>query len=318
MMRLLKRNGKNIRGNKNYKNMGVGGYIKKNVVSFMMIASVLVMSAIINNNELWVFSQNLPEAVLTGGRHGIGAPNISAGSAIVIDAEDGKTLYEKNADKKAYPASTTKIMTAMLTLETLDKLESPIEQKVKIPQEAVGIEGSSIYLAPDEEVRIIDLLYGMMLRSGNDAATALAIIIGGDTEHFAEMMNARAKEIGCTGTNFLNPSGLYDDNHYTTVRDMAMISREAMKNDIFREIAAAGDYSAQRESDKYNYFYNKNKTVHQYEGGNGIKIGYTKASGRTLVASAERDGRQLICVVMNAPDWFNDAYNLMDYCFENK
>lgn len=323
-MRLVKRNDKNGRKTKNYRERRNAGddnfkkYIVKNGMSFIMIAVVLAGSAIINGNGLWASVQNLPEAVMTGGRHGTGAPGISASSAIVIDAEDGSVLYEKNADKKAYPASTTKIMTAMLTLETLDELGSPPEQKVVIPSEAVGIEGSSIYLAPGEEVRIIDLLYGMMLRSGNDAATALAIIIGGDTEHFAEMMNARAAEIGCTGTNFLNPSGLYDENHYTTVRDMAMIAREAMKNDIFREIAAAEDYTAEREADKYNYFYNKNKTVHQYEGGDGIKIGYTKASGRTLVASAEREGRRLICVVMNAPDWFNDAYSLMDYCFENK
>lgn len=323
-MKLVKRNDKNGRKTKNYRERRNAGddnfkkYIVKNGISFLMIAVVLAGSAIINGNGLWASVQNLPEAVMTGGRHGTGAPGISASSAIVIDAEDGSVLYEKNADKKAYPASTTKIMTAMLTLETLDKLDSPPEQKVVIPSEAVGIEGSSIYLAPGEEVRIIDLLYGMMLRSGNDAATALAIIIGGDTEHFAEMMNARASEIGCTGTNFLNPSGLYDENHYTTVRDMAMIAREAMKNDIFREIAAAEDYTAEREADKYNYFYNKNKTVHQYEGGDGIKIGYTKASGRTLVASAEREGRRLICVVMNAPDWFNDAYSLMDYCFENK
>lgn len=323
-MRLVKRNDKNGRKTKNYRERRNAGddnfkkYIVKNGVSFIMIAVVLAGSAIISGNGLWASVQNLPEAVMTGGRHGTGAPGISASSAIVIDAEDGSVLYEKNADKKAYPASTTKIMTAMLTLETLDELDSPPEQKVAIPSEAVGIEGSSIYLAPGEEVRIIDLLYGMMLRSGNDAATALAIIIGGDTEHFAEMMNARASEIGCTGTNFLNPSGLYDENHYTTVRDMAMIAREAMKNDIFREIAAAEDYTAEREADKYNYFYNKNKTVHQYEGGDGIKIGYTKASGRTLVASAEREGRRLICVVMNAPDWFNDAYSLMDYCFENK
>ena len=323
-MRLVKRNDKNGRKTKNYRERRNAGddnfkkYIVKNGMSFIMIAVVLAGSAIINGNGLWASVQNLPEAVMTGGRHGTGAPGISASSAIVIDAEDGSVLYEKNADKKAYPASTTKIMTAMLTLETLDELDSPPEQKVVIPSEAVGIEGSSIYLAPGEEVRIIDLLYGMMLRSGNDAATALAIIIGGDTEHFAEMMNARAAEIGCTGTNFLNPSGLYDENHYTTVRDMAMIAREAMKNDIFREIAAAEDYTAERAADKYNYFYNKNKTVHQYEGGDGIKIGYTKASGRTLVASAEREGRRLICVVMNAPDWFNDAYSLMDYCFENK
>lgn len=323
-MRLVKRNDKNGRKTKNYRERRNAGddnfkkYIVKNGMSFIMIAVVLAGSAIINGNGLWASVQNLPEAVMTGGRHGTGAPGISASSAIVIDAEDGSVLYEKNADKKAYPASTTKIMTAMLTLETLDELDSPPEQKVVIPSEAVGIEGSSIYLVPGEGVRIIDLLYGMMLRSGNDAATALAIIIGGDTEHFAEMMNARAAEIGCTGTNFLNPSGLYDENHYTTVRDMAMIAREAMKNDIFREIAAAEDYTAEREADKYNYFYNKNKTVHQYEGGDGIKIGYTKASGRTLVASAEREGRRLICVVMNAPDWFNDAYSLMDYCFENK
>ena len=323
-MRLVKRNDKNGRKTKNYRERRNAGddnfkkYIVKNGMSFIMIAVVLAGSEIINGNGLWASVQNLPEAVMTGGRHGTGAPGISASSAIVIDAEDGSVLYEKNADKKAYPASTTKIMTAILTLETLDELDSPPEQKVVIPSEAVGIEGSSIYLAPGEEVRIIDLLYGMMLRSGNDAATALAIIIGGNTEHFAEMMNARAAEIGCTGTNFLNPSGLYDENHYTTVRDMAMIAREAMKNDIFREIAAAEDYTAEREADKYNYFYNKNKTVHQYAGGDGIKIGYTKASGRTLVASAEREGRRLICVVMNAPDWFNDAYSLMDYCFENK
>ncbi len=296
----------------------IGKYIRKNAASLSMIAAVLALSAIINGNGLWVSSQSLPQAVLTGGRHGTGAPGISASSAIVIDTEDGSVLYEKNAEQKAYPASTTKIMTAMLTLETLAELKSPLDQKVKIPKEAVGVEGSSIYLAADEEVRIIDLLYGMMLRSGNDAATALAIIIGGSTENFAAMMNARAAEIGCTGTNFLNPSGLYDDNHYTTAYDMAMIAKEAMENETFREIAAASDYTAERAADKYNYFYNKNKTVHQYEGGNGIKIGYTKASGRTLVASAERGERQLICVVMNAPDWFNDAYALMDYCFENK
>lgn len=224
----------------------IGKYIRKNAASLSMIAAVLALSAIINGNGLWASSQSLPQAVLTGGRHGTGAPGISASSAIVIDAEDGSVLYEKNAEQKAYPASTTKIMTAMLTLETLAELKSPLDQKVKIPKEAVGVEGSSIYLAADEEVRIIDLLYGMMLRSGNDAATALAIIIGGSTENFAAMMNARAAEIGCTGTNFLNPSGLYDDNHYTTAYDMAMIAKEAMENETFREIAAASDYTAER------------------------------------------------------------------------
>lgn len=134
----------------------IGKYIRKNAASLSMIAAVLALSAIINGNGLWASSQSLPQAVLTGGRHGTGAPGISASSAIVIDAEDGSVLYEKNAEQKAYPASTTKIMTAMLTLETLAELKSPLDQKVKIPKEAVGVEGSSIYLAADEEVRIID------------------------------------------------------------------------------------------------------------------------------------------------------------------
>ena len=254
-------------------------------------------------------------------------PAISAEEGIVIDGDTGEVLFQKNADKKAYPASTTKILTALIAIETMEAWESDLSQKVKIPTVAVGVEGSSIYVAADEEISMEDLLYGMMLRSGNDAAVALAEIIGGEsvdkdgnviatgTENFVSMMNKRAVELGCKNSNFLNPNGLFDENHYTTVRDMAIISREAMKHESFRKIVGSEKWQAGRAPDKYNYFYNKNKVVHQYDGGNGIKIGYTKASGRTLVASAQRDGRQLICVVMNAPDWFEDAYKLMDYCF---
>lgn len=245
-------------------------------------------------------------------------PSISAKQAILMDASTGKIIFERNSCSKAYPASTTKIMTALLTIETVEKLHSDLTQKVKIPPEAVGVEGSSIYLAPEESVSIEDLLYGLMLRSGNDAATALAIIIGGNQDNFVDMMNARAKEIGCTNTHFLNPSGLFDEEHYTTAADMALIAQTAMKNETFKKIVAAETWEASRPPDKYNYFYNKNKVVHQYEGGNGIKIGFTKASGRTLVASAERNKRQLICVVLGAPDWFNDSYKLMDYGFSIK
>ena len=302
-------------------------YIKRHAVSLSMIALAFLISFSVNGIQMFKdagLAAEVINTILAGNVSAqssnlyADAPGISAASAIVIDADTGEVLYEKNADEKAYPASTTKIMTAMLAVEMLEKLDSPAEQKVKIPDEAVGVEGSSIYLAYDEEVRMVDLLYGMMLRSGNDAATAVAAIMGGSVEGFVESMNLRARELGCTGTNFVNPSGLFDENHYTTVRDMAIISRQAMTNTLFREIAAAEEYTAERGPDMYNYFYNKNKTVHQYEGGNGIKIGYTKASGRTLVASAERNGTQLICVVMNAPDWFNDAYSLMDYCFERK
>jgi len=240
---------------------------------------------------------------------------VSAGQAILIDGNTGKVIYEKNIDEKAYPASTTKIMTALITIETLEKHASPIEQKISIPQIAEGVEGSSLYLNAGEKISIEDLLYGLMLVSGNDAATALAEIIGGSQENFVAMMNERAAQIGCSNTHFANPSGLFDENHYTTVRDMASIAYEAMKNPTFRQIVSAKTWKAQREDSDYLTFYNKNKTVHEFDGGNGIKIGYTKSSGRTLVASASRGEQEVICVVMSAPDWFNDAYRLMEYGF---
>ncbi|MFR4798916.1 MAG: D-alanyl-D-alanine carboxypeptidase family protein, partial [Lentihominibacter sp.] len=141
---------------------------------------------------------------------------ISAGQAILIDGNTGKVLYEKAADEKAYPASTTKIMTALITLETLEKYDSPLNQKVKIPALAEGVEGSSIYLKSGEEISIEDLLYGLMLVSGNDSAVALAEIIGGSQEKFVEMMNDKASKLHCDNTHFANPNGLFDENHYTT------------------------------------------------------------------------------------------------------
>lgn len=243
-------------------------------------------------------------------------PVISAGQAVLTDGETGKILYEKSADEKAYPASTTKIMTALVTLENLEKYDSPITQTVEVPAEAAGVEGSSLYLAAGEKISMEDLLYGLMLVSGNDAATALACIIGGTQENFVSMMNDKAAELHCSNTHFTNPSGLFDEDHYTTARDMAVIAREAMKDPTFRKIVATKDHKAQRIDSDYLTFHNKNKTIFQYNGGTGIKIGYTKASGRTLVASAERNGRSMICVVMSAPDWFQDAYKLMDYGFD--
>lgn len=287
--------------------------IKGTKLPARIIPISIVCAAIIGLVILYPLIHNPAERTSTAA-----SPSISAKQALLMDASTGEILYEKDSTSKAYPASTTKIMTALLTIETVEELHSDLTQKVKIPAEAVGVEGSSIYLAPEEAVSIEDLLYGLMLRSGNDAATALAGIIGGNQDNFIEMMNSRAKEIGCKNTHFLNPSGLFDEGHYTTATDMALIAQTAMKNETFKKIAAAETWEASRAPDKYNYFYNKNKVVHQYEGGNGIKIGYTKASGRTLVASAERDGKQLICVVMGAPDWFNDSYKLMDYGFSIK
>lgn len=241
-------------------------------------------------------------------------PQISAAAAVVMDGATGKILYEKDKDRRVYPASTTKIMTALLAIE-----QGSLDKKVKISPKAVGVEGSSIYLAAGEQLTMRDLVYGLMLRSGNDAAVAIAEEIAGGTDSFVELMNQRAAELGAVSTHFMNPNGLHDENHYTTALDMAIIARQAMNNPAFKEVAKAKSYEANRGEGKYNVFYNKNKVVYQYEGGSGIKIGYTKASGRTLVASSERNGMELICVVMNAPDWFNDSYALMDYgysCYE--
>jgi D-alanyl-D-alanine carboxypeptidase (penicillin-binding protein 5/6) len=239
-------------------------------------------------------------------------PSISAEGAILIDASDGSVLYGKNADEKLYPASTTKIMTALVALEILDEIGADLDSYVIAPKEAVGVEGSSIYLKENEKISMEELLYGMMLQSGNDAAVAVAICTGGTLEAFVERMNKKAQELGCTSTNFLNPNGLFDENHYTTARDLSLISMEAMKNESFREIVGAATWSS-KESGRS--FQNKNKTVYQYEGATGVKIGYTKLSGRTLVASAQRDGKELIAVVLNAPNWFEDAYRMLDYGF---
>lgn len=237
-------------------------------------------------------------------------PGVSAQTAIMIEAKSGEVLYEKNADEKAYPASITKILTALLAIENGD-----LDKKVKISPNASGVEGSSIYLEVGEKIALRDLVYGLMLRSGNDAAIAISEAVGGTKEQFVEMMNQRARELGAFNTHFMNPNGLHDPNHYTTARDMALISKAAMKNPEFKKVAAAKSWETNRGEGKYNYFYNKNKVVYQYDGGNGIKIGYTKAAGRTLVASSERDGMELICVVMNAPNWFQDTYQLMDYAY---
>lgn len=237
------------------------------------------------------------------------APPVSAKQAILIDGKSGEVIYEKNADEKGYPASTTKIMTALVALNLCRQYDIDIKQEVKVPKVAVGVEGSSLYLKEDQEITIEDLLYGVMLRSGNDGATALAAILGGNLEHFVRLMNQTAEKLGCEGTRFVNPSGLFDENHYTTARDLAAIARQAMKNKDFRKVVGAKSWKT---------YDNKNKTVHQYDGATGIKIGFTEMSGRTLVASAKRDGTELICVVLSDSNWFNDAYALMDYGFEIK
>lgn len=238
-------------------------------------------------------------------------PEVYAQAYIVMDAESGRIIKSHNADTKLPIASTTKIMTALLSIENIENLNI----KIEVPPECTGIEGSSIYLKPKQKVSVIDLLYGTILRSGNDAAETLAKFAGRKKpEGFIAMMNEKAKELGAMNTNFVNPSGLHDDNHYSTAYDLALISSYAMKNNTFSEIARAEKYKA---TSMNSYFYNKNKVVHQYEYGTGIKIGYTKAAGRCLVASAEKDGTEIITVLLNDNNWFNESYQIFDWAFEN-
>ena len=238
-------------------------------------------------------------------------PDLEAEAYIVIDASSGRIIGEKNANKKLPMASTTKIMTSILSIDKIENLNTCIE----IPEYCTNIEGSSLYLKPKQRVSIIDLLYGTMLRSGNDAALAVANYTGkNNIDDFVLMMNDKARELGAYSTNFTNPNGLHDNNHYTTAFDLALISKYAMKNNVFRQIASTKNY----ESKSLNtVLYNKNKVVHQYEYGSGIKIGYTKTAGRCLVASAKKDETEIIVVVLNDNSWFQDSYKVFDWAFKN-
>lgn len=243
--------------------------------------------------------------------YAIEIPSISAESYIVIDAHSGRIIASKNADKQKYMASTTKIMTAIVAIENCNNLE----RIVTIPKECTNIEGSSIYLVPNQKAKMIDLLYGVMLRSGNDASLAVAYFAGNkNIPKFIEDMNNKAKEVGAYNTNFVNPHGLHNSEHYTTAYDLALITKYALENEQFKEIASAKKYY---NSDNNFYFINKNKVVYQYKYGTGVKIGYTKTAGRCLVASAKKDDMEIIVVVLNDGNWFNDSYKMFDFAFAN-
>lgn len=230
---------------------------------------------------------------------------ISAEKAILMDGATGRILYEKNADQQSLIASTTKIMTALVICEQCNVLD-----RMRIPKEAVGIEGSSMYLQEGEILTIQDLLYGLMLRSGNDAAVALAIYCGGTVEGFAELMNDKARQLGMTNTHFVNPNGLDAPGHYSTARDMAVLAAYAMDNPIFARTVGAKSVTVGSRC-----LQNHNKLLWQVEGADGVKTGYTKAAGRILVSSAVRQGRRLIAVTINAPSDWADHKKLLEEGF---
>ena len=230
---------------------------------------------------------------------------VSAEKAIVLDAVTGRVIYERNADQRSLIASTTKIMTALIVCEQCNVLD-----RMRIPKEAVGIEGSSMYLKEGEVLTIQELLYGLMLSSGNDAAVALAIYCGGTVEGFAELMNDKAHVLGLQNTHFENPNGLDSPGHYSTARDLAVLAAYAMENPIFYKTVSAKIVTVGSR-----YLRNHNKLLWQVPGADGVKTGYTKAAGRILVSSATRDGRRLICVTLNDPNDWADHSALLEEGF---
>ncbi len=240
------------------------------------------------------------------------ALSVSAKYACVIDALSGNVLYEKNAHERHSMASTTKIMTALVAMEN-----SSLSDIVKVSSSAAGVEGSSIYLKAGEEISLEELLYGLMLASGNDAAVAIAEHVAGSVQNFAKMMTDKAKSLGLKNTSFKNPNGLDADGHYTTAYDLAIITKAALENEKFREIVSTKTKNISNGNESYmRSLSNHNKLLNLYSGCIGVKTGYTKKTGRCLVSAAERDGFRVIAVTLNAPDDWNDHKKMLDNAFK--
>ncbi|WP_034332318.1 D-alanyl-D-alanine carboxypeptidase family protein [Bacillus sp. J37] len=240
---------------------------------------------------------------------------VSAQTAILIDQESGRVLYEKQAHQKMRIASITKIMTAILAVES-----GKLNEMVTVSERALQAEGSSVYLQKGEKIKLEDLVYGLMLRSGNDAAVAIAEHVGGSLEGFVIMMNQKAEEIGMTNTVFANPHGLDDhENHYSTAYDMAILTKYAMQNETYQKISGTETHRAPNPNEKWDrVWHNKNKLLTTlYEYSTGGKTGYTVRAKRTLVSTASKDGFSTIVVTLNDPDDWKDHMNLHNFAFNN-
>jgi len=239
---------------------------------------------------------------------------VSAQSAILMEQSTGRVLFEKDAYKPKRIASITKIMTAIIAIES-----GKMDEMVKVSENAVRTEGSSIYLKPGEKIKLRDLVYGLMLRSGNDAAVAIAEHVGGSLEGFVYMMNQKAEEIGMKSTEFANPHGLDDhENHYSTAYDMALLTRYAMNNEDFREISGTKVHRAPNPTESWDRKWtNKNRLLTElYEKSTGGKTGFTKRAKRTLVSTATKGELDLIAVTLNAPDDWNDHIQMFERGFK--
>lgn len=233
-------------------------------------------------------------------------------SMCVMEKSTRKVLYSFDENKCLANASTTKIVTAITVIQNCDNLE----EEITVEDMSIGVEGTSIYLRQGEKLRVIDLLYGLMLRSGNDSAVALACHVGGSYENFVDLMNQTAQLAGAQNSHFANPHGLDDPNHYTTAYDLAMITCYALQNPIFKQIVSTKQYTINATNkSEIRYLANKNKLLSSLDGCTGVKTGFTSRAGRCLVSSCERDGMEVVCVVLNCGPMFETSKDLLNNSF---
>lgn len=237
----------------------------------------------------------------------------SAKAMCLIEASTGRVLVEKNSNASLAMASTTKIMTAITALDNCDNIDEVFEVSPK----AIGIPGTSLYLRKGEKHTLRDLLYGLMLVSGNDASVAIGEHVSGSMEHFVDQMNFTAHRLGLKHTHFENTHGLDEKGHYTSAYDLAIIAAYALGNPTFREIVSTQNIKITNADGKDRYLCNKNKLLRTFDGTIGVKTGFTDDAGRCLVSAAERDGMRLVCVVLNCGPMFEDSAKLLQWGFDN-
>lgn len=236
---------------------------------------------------------------------------VSAHGAVLMEASSGTVIFGQNENERLSMASTTKIMTALVALEQL-----PLDTSVTATDQSVGVEGSSIYLTAGETLTLEDLLYALMLESANDAAETIAVAVAGSVPAFADLMNEKAAELGLSDTHFVNPHGLDAEGHYTTAKELALLTRAALENPDFQRICATKRHTIPlHETDGVRLLLNHNRLLSSYEGCIGVKTGFTKKTGRCLVSAAERDGVRLIAVTLGAPDDWRDHTAMLDHGF---
>ncbi len=248
----------------------------------------------------------------SGDAYSLTPPRLTARSALLLDQATGRILYSKNAHEKLPMASTTKIMTAILALES-----GRMSEVVRVSERAVRIGGSSVYLEVGEEKTLEELVWGLLLRSGNDAAVAIAEHLSGSTEKFAGEMTRRAAQLGAIQTKFTNPHGLHQEGHYTTAYDLALLAAHAMTLPKFREIAATREKQISwHDRPGGRLLRNQNKLLVMYEGAEGIKTGWTTPAGRCFAGATVRTGWRLVGVVLNAPQMWEDTIRLFDFGYQ--